>query len=88
MSTGIDLLELQFLYDYNITFIHHLQTPTVYPREYNLNSQALTELKKVPCCIPCVNPGPRKRRYKSNAARIAAAKMKILTCEPDSSDGE
>ena len=90
MSTGIDMLELKIIEDYRIPIITPIVYPRypLYPREYNQNSQTLTELKKVPCCIPCANPDPGKRRYKSNAARIAAAKMKILTCEPDSSDGE
>ena len=81
MNGPIDLLELQILYDYNMNTINLHPSATIYPYEYNLNAGTLTELKKVPCCRKCLVPG--RRKYKSNAERISAVKMKILTCVPD-----
>lgn len=77
----IDLLELQMLYEYNLYTMNNHPTATVYPYEYNLNAGALTELKKVQCCRKCHVAG--RRRYTSNAERIFAVKMKILTCGPE-----
>jgi hypothetical protein len=86
MDLAIDLLELQVLYDYNNHTVKVTIPEQVYPREYKISSQNLTELKKIPCCRKCFIPG--RRKYKSNAERISAKKFKIVACETDSSEDE
>ena len=85
----IDLLDLQILSE------HHLLEATtfitrIFPVTYQVSAQDVTLLKTTPCCMVCFPKDPnflnRRRNYRSNAARIAALKMKAITCLEDSSE--
>jgi hypothetical protein len=79
-AARIDLLELQFLHDYNIEHVGQ----TAYPSQYPVSSQELTGLKNVPCCYICFSTDIRFRtkirRFRSNAERIRALKLEIFSC--------